>query len=202
MPTETHSLDGRRMRSERTRQRIVEAYLSLLGETGQMPTANQIAERAGCSVRSIFERFTDLHALRVVVTDSAFAEANAQAVLRDVDADRPTRLQSQVRTRAQTCERWLPMWRALNANQGESEELKTRIRQARDMIVRRLELMYRPELAALAEDERRKVLLALEAITDFESWARMREHFGLSVEDAINLWIRTIDGLLPQAPVS
>jgi len=199
---ESPSLDGRRLRSERTRQRIVEAYLSLLGETGHVPTANQIAERAGCSVRSIFERFSDLHALRVAVTDSAFAEANAQAVLRDVDADRNTRLQSQVRTRAQTCERWLPMWRALNANQGESQELQARVRQARKMIVRRMEIMYQPELAAFPEDERQKLLLALEAIMDFESWARMRQFFGLSAEEAISAWIRTVDRLLPSTPVS
>ena len=34
-----------------------------------MPTAVQIAERAGYSVRSIFERFPDLNALRVAAAD-------------------------------------------------------------------------------------------------------------------------------------
>jgi hypothetical protein len=50
--------------------------------------------------------------------------------------------------------------------------------------------------------ERRRTLIALEAITDFESWGRMRETFGLSVEEAGAVWIRAIDGLLPPTPDS
>ena len=45
---------GRRLRSERTKQLIIEAFLALLREEPTMPTAVQIAERAGYSVRSIF----------------------------------------------------------------------------------------------------------------------------------------------------
>ena len=41
---------------------------------------------------------------------------------------------------------------------------------------------------------------ALEALVDFESWARMREYFGLSVEEACNVWIQAIDRLLPPTP--
>lgn len=193
-------VDGRRLRSERTRQAIVEAYLALLRENPRIPTASSIAERAGYSVRSIFERFPDLHALRVAATDHAFALGNAQAVLRDVDGDRQARLRSQVETRAQTCERWLPMWRALNANQGDSAELKMRIRVARDMIRGRLELLYKPELSTLAEPARRQTMIALELLTDFESWGRMRELSGLSVEQACAVWIRAIDNLLPPTP--
>jgi AcrR family transcriptional regulator len=193
-------IDGRRLRSERTKQLIVEAYLSLLRENPRIPTAGQIAERAGYSVRSIFERFPDLHALRVAATDYAFVLGNAQAVPRDVDGDRQTRLKSQVETRAQTCERWLPMWRALNANQGDSAELKMRIRLARDMIRTRLELMYRPELSTLAEPARRQTVIALELLTDFESWGRMREISGLSVGEACTVWIHAIDSLLPPTP--
>ena len=47
-----------------------------------MPTAAQIAERAGYSVRSIFERFPDLTALRVAVTDYSIAEARANTASR------------------------------------------------------------------------------------------------------------------------
>ncbi|MBL6614589.1 MAG: TetR/AcrR family transcriptional regulator, partial [Reyranella sp.] len=42
-------IDGRRLRSERTKQLIIEAYLALLRENpvAPMPTAARIAERAG-----------------------------------------------------------------------------------------------------------------------------------------------------------
>lgn len=198
-PRTTQRVDGRRLRSERTRRLIVEAYLALVRENGQVPTGAQIAERAGYSLRSIFERFPDLTALRVAATDYAVAEARADAALRDLDASRATRIGSQVTQRAATCERWLPFWRVLSKNAAESPELVQRIGVIRKLIVLRMEMMFKPELAAMTESDRKKTLLALEGITAFESWERMRELHGLSVDEASAVWVRAIDRLLPAA---
>ena len=195
-------VDGRRLRSARTKQLIIEAYLTLLRESPQIPTAATIAERAGYSVRSVFERFPDLHALRVAATDYAFTQGTAQAVAREFSGDRMTRLKSHVETRSWICEQWMPLWRALNANQGDSAELKSRIILVRQAILKRIELMYEPELATLDEIARRHTLIAIESLIDFESWARMREFSNLSVEEAREVWINSIDGLLPPTPVS
>lgn len=200
-PEKGERVDGRRLRSERTKQLIVEAYMSPVRENSQMPTAIQIAERAGYSVRSVFERFPDLVALRVAATDYAIAEARAQGALRDVDADRPTRIRSQIETRSRMAERWLPLWRVLNSDNGEAPELQKRIRLIRDLVRMRVELMFQPELSTLPQDRRRRTLIALEALTDMESWGRMREFHGLSVEDAQAVWISAIDRLLPPTPV-
>ncbi|HEY6982083.1 MAG TPA: TetR/AcrR family transcriptional regulator [Reyranella sp.] len=195
-------IDGRHLRSERTKRLIVEAYMVLVRESSQMPTALQIAERAGYSVRSIFERFPDLHAIRVAATDYAIGEAKALGAPRDTNADRQTRIRSQVETRARSCERWLPFWRILNAGNNDSPELRQRIKMIRQLILMRIEVMFKPELVTLAEPERKKTLIALEALMDFESWARMIELFGLSHEQACTVWIRAIDRLLPPTPVS
>ena len=95
--------DGRRRRSERTRLAIIEAYLELLRRNSVMPTAAQLADQAGCSVRSIFERFSDLNALSLATADYAIAKAQAEAAPRDVDGDRSTRIRSHVETRALAC---------------------------------------------------------------------------------------------------
>ncbi len=184
----------------RTKQLIIEAYLALLRERPQIPTAAQIAGRAGYSVRSVFERFPDLHALRVAATDYAFTQGTAQSVARDFDGDRQTRLRTHVRTRGWICEQWLPLWRALNANQGSSRELKSRIRRVRQAIFKRIELMYQPELASLDERTRRHTLIAIDTLIDFECWARMREYNGLSFEEACTVWVEAIDRLLPPTP--
>ena len=44
------------------------------------------------------------------------------------------------------------------------------------------------------------VFLALEALTDFENWGRMRELYGLEFEQAAQVWIRAFDRLLPPTP--
>lgn len=193
-------VDGRRLRSARTKQRIIEAYLDLLRESPQVPTAAQIAERAGYSVRSVFERFADLLTLSLAAADHAFVQGMTQAVARHVDADRQTRLRSHVETRSEVCERWLPLWRTLLHHQNESDLLKVRIEYMREAFVARLQLMYRPELAALAEPECKQLVVALEALIDFESWGRMRERHGLSVEAAREVWINAIDRMLPPTP--
>jgi AcrR family transcriptional regulator len=193
-------VDGRRLRSERTRQLIIEAYMSLVRETGQVPTGQQIAARAGYSVRSLFERFPDLNALRLAATDHAIAEGRSEGALRDVDADRSTRIRSQVVSRAGGCEKWLPMWRVLSVNNEGSEELGKRMRMVRELVRMRLELMFQKELATLDEIRRRHTMIALETITDYESWGRMRELYGLSIEEGYAVWIRAIDRLLPPTP--
>jgi AcrR family transcriptional regulator len=195
-------IDGRHLRSERTKRLIVDAYMALVRENRQMPTANQIADRAGYSVRSIFERFPDLHALRVAATDHAIGEAKAVGVPRDASGDRPTRIRLQVEARASACERWLPLWRVLETSRNESPELAQRIKIIRQLVLLRLEIMFKPELSTLSETDRKRMLIALEALTDFESWARMTEMFGLSRDQACNVWIRAIDRLLPPTPVS
>jgi hypothetical protein len=94
------------------------------------------------------------------------------------------------------------LWRALNANQGDSAELKSRILLVRQAILKRIELMYQPELATLNDKERQQTMIAIETLVDFESWARMREFSGLSIEESREVWVAAIDRLLPPTPVS
>lgn len=194
-------IDGRRLRSERTRQLIIEAYLALAREESPvLPTAARVAERAGYSVRSVFERFPDLHGLQVAAADYAITQVVAMAASRDVGGSRMERIKSHVNTRARTSERWLPLWRALIANQGSSEELKARAHAMRERVLSLMEHVYAPELSTLSDVTRRHTLIALEAIVDVESWARMREYFGLSDEEVAAAWIQAIDRLLPPTP--
>ena len=189
--------DGRHRRSERTRKALIEAYLDLLRENQQPPTTPEIAKRAGCSVRSVFERFSDILTLSLAAADYAFEQAIAQAAVPNLDADLHTRLKSQVETRAAICEQWLPLWRALLRYQSESEELAIRIKSIRAAMAARLELVYRPELSTLSEAERIQLLVVLDILTDFESWGRMREGHGLSIEAARDIWINAIERILP-----
>ena len=187
--------DGRRRRSERTRLSIIEAYLELLRRNSVMPTAAQLADQAGCSVRSIFERFSDLNALTLATADYAIAKGQAEAVPRDVDGSRSMRIRSHVETRALACERWLPLWRIIAGL--DQPELRMRVQVARLANVERMKLMYRFELSLLPEPD--ELLIALATLISFESWDQMRHSFGLSTEAAQAVWRSTIDRMLPSA---
>ena len=142
--------DGRHLRSERTRLAIIEAYLEVLRRDLVTPTASHIADQAACSVRSIFGRFSDLDALRLAAADYAIAQGQAEAVARNVDGDRPTRIQSHVETRARSCEKWLPLWRVITGL-GQVAELRARVVMVRRANITRMRLMYGAELSCLSE---------------------------------------------------
>ena len=168
LPHKRAGIDGRRLRSERTRQSIMDAYIELLRESPEIPTAAQIAARAGISTRSVFERFSDLQTLSLATVDHAFAMGEAQAVVRHIDGDRPTRIRSYVETRAGTCERWLPLWRVVVANQGRLEELADRLRFVREAVGRQLKLEP-PESVAEAGGTYRGVAVRVWASRDWRS---------------------------------
>ena len=191
-------IDGRRQRSQRTRLSIITAYLELLRRSGVMPTAAQIAAEAGCSSRSIFERFTDLDALSLATADYAIAQGQAEAVARDVDGDRAARIRSHVGTRALACEKWLPLWRVIT-RQDQIADLKKRVVLVRLANIERMKLMYAPELVILPEGPRDQLLIGLAALTSFESWDQMRNCHGQSPDAAQAVWRSAIDRMLPLA---
>lgn len=201
-PAANIRLDGRRLRSERTRQLIIEAYLALLLEHRRMPTSAEIADRAGYSVRSIFERFSDLDTLSLAAADYAIVLGQAEAVARETEGDRATRIRSHVLTRAEACEKWLPLWRMLTAKPVEEQvtDLRARVLAVRQANLERVELMYQPELATLEPPVRKALVMALVTLTSFESWGALREDFGMAWDSALDVWVSAIDRMLPGSP--
>jgi len=55
--------DGRTLRSERSRQKIVDAIVSLVAEGILVPTAQQVAERAQVGTRTVFRHFNEMDEL-------------------------------------------------------------------------------------------------------------------------------------------
>jgi AcrR family transcriptional regulator len=81
------AVDGRTARAQRTRETVVRALLGLVREGNPRPTAKEIAERAGISLRSVYVHFDDLDdlfaaAVRVHLRDTA-------AFLEPIDAALP-----------------------------------------------------------------------------------------------------------------
>ena len=71
-------------RAERTRAKIAQAVIDLLGSSRQPPTAKQVAARAGVSVRLVFHHFEDMDALY-----NAVAQAQIERHWRSVRAVPP-----------------------------------------------------------------------------------------------------------------
>jgi hypothetical protein len=194
-----HRMDGRRRRSLQTRGRLIEAYLQLTRERGQIPTAAEVADRGGLSLRSVFQRFEGLCELGLSAFDHVLRQPFVELPAAVLKADRATRIAFHAAMRANTCEAWLPMWRVAMQASCSREVLQSRLGEVRRLTRERLELAYRPELQALPERKRVAALVALEALIDFECWGRMRNEHGMSFEQARDTWIEAISQILPAA---
>src|SRR5262245_8040613 len=75
------SADGRVRRSEKSRAAIVTARFDLVGEGVVRPTAQQVAERAGVGIRSVFRHFDDMESLYAAM--NARLRAEVLPLLRD-----------------------------------------------------------------------------------------------------------------------
>jgi AcrR family transcriptional regulator len=192
--------DGRLERTVRTRKLLIEAYIDVAAEKKRVPTTVEVVSRAGVSQRSLFERFGSLGALGLAAFDYILEHRPSTPAGDVATADRQTLIRFQVGVRARSCETWLPIWPLVVRAQGTSQALEERVEKVRALTRGRLELMYRPELDTLAEPARNAVLIALEALTDWACWGRMREHYSLSFDQACNVWIEAVERLLPPTP--
>jgi TetR/AcrR family transcriptional regulator, regulator of autoinduction and epiphytic fitness len=112
MTTSHLRVDGRNARSERTRGAVATALLELLQGGHLRPTAAEIAERAGVSLRSVFQHFEDLESLYAAVAD-----AQMERLLRYISPEAGAgplaeRVSSFVERRAELLETITPVRRA------------------------------------------------------------------------------------------
>lgn len=193
-PPSDEKVDGRRARRHRSRDQAIDALLDLLGEGVVRPTAQQVAERSGVSLRSIFRIFDDVQSLHEAATARHLERVgHLFRPIAPTEGDLPSRLDQAVRTLGALYEGVGPIRRAGQRLAPESEVFRDRIRQARAWVRAELERVFAPELAA-ADDP--TVPAALEAICSFEAWDQLREGQGLSVAEAEAVVTRTAARLL------
>src|SRR4051812_34060532 len=143
----TATEDGRLARSARTRRAIVDALRTLHHEGHLRPTANRVAERAGVSLRTVWQHFEDLEALLVEAGRRDFEIAMDYVVPIDADGPLPVRLAQLVEQRGRMYEALAPVWRAARLQ----EPFSPQIRRNRDQLLalgrEQLERVLAPELA-------------------------------------------------------
>lgn len=162
--------DGRVLRSERSRELISGALYELIGEGHAEPTAQQVAERAGVGIRTVFRLFSDMEALYATLDARLLAEV--MPMLRDgppEGADLAERATALVADRAALFERIAPYKRASNLKRGRSPFLAEQHRKLVRLLRERL-LRWLPELRAAPGD----LVEALDQATSFEAWDRLR----------------------------
>ena len=172
-------VDGRRLRSEVSRLRIVEAMIALVSEGLTMPPAEAVAARAGVGLRTVFRLFEDMDGLyrgmQAVMTErlGGLLEGPIEA------SDWREAINILIDRRAEAFEMILPLQIAADSARSRSAALRDGrlrlVRGQRDTLLAALP-------AAIQGDA--ELVQALDLALSFETWRRLRTDQGADVVQA------------------
>ncbi len=192
MSAVTQFSDGRRLRSERSRQAMINAALILIEEGNFAPTAKQISARAGVGIRSFFRQFEDMDQFFAAVdehTVGSFWESFLHEG--DREGELTERLDSIVTTYGKAFEEHRSLLLATKSLRWSSRVLKENYERYQQ-ISRANKERWLPEVGQLPLDERELA----DAYLSFEMWHRLRDIQGLSCSAAQALVLKAVTRLL------
>jgi AcrR family transcriptional regulator len=191
-------VDGRAARANRTRLAVVDALLHLIDEGELRPTAPRIAERAGVSLRSIFQHFNDLEALFAAAAARELERLSALVEPLPTESTLGDRLDAFVVQRARVLEALTPVSRASLLQEPRSAALRSN----RQRLLRRgraeVADVFAAELGRLTRADRAELLDALDATSSWQTWEALRAHQRLSATRARRVMRRTLSALLDE----
>jgi AcrR family transcriptional regulator len=194
--------DGRAARAARTRRAIVDASLGLVEEGDLRPTAPRIAERAGVSVRSVFQHFDDLPALHTAVVERVVERLASLVVPIDPAQPLDDRIVTFARHRGALLEAVTPFRRAAAVHGPFAPEIRRAVAEGAAFLRTEVEAAFAPELSRTPAAVRREVLDALAACSSWAVWDALRIEGGEAPDQARAVLVRLLRGLLVDSPAS
>lgn len=168
-------LDGRRLRSERSREAIIDAAIALIEEGTLVATAQQISERAEVGIRSFFRHFEDMEALARAVDEQIRESYEALVLGGDRDGTLEERIEHAVERHAEVYEACTNIILSTQAQRWRYEFLQKNYARMQRGLRKDLD-NWLPELKKLSRQQRE----AVDAVASFEMWHRLREFQGQS----------------------
>ncbi len=184
-------VDGRRLRSERSRLAIIEAALALQEEGVLVPTAQQISERAGVGIRSFFRHFEDMESLFEAADEAIRDSYEALFVGGDRGGTLDERIEHAVERHADAYESVGNIVLGTQAQLWRYDVLRKNYARAQRGLRKDLD-DWLPELQSLPRDQRE----AVDAIASFEMWHRLRYHQGLAKKASAEIITSLLQGLI------
>lgn len=198
------SIDGRTHRTLRSRRAICDACLDLVEEGTLQPSADEIAQRAGVSRRSIFNHFADLGELYDAVAEAGMQRCAPLLAEISIEAPVEQRLERLVAVRAKFLEATAAFTRALTAQAlvGPMPDQAIRVsRAALELQHAEVERLFVPELEGHPQQVRDEIIEAMSAVLSPLSWEFLRRSRGNSQSRTRAVVKRTLAAILRDAGV-
>lgn len=148
------------------------------------PSAAQIAERAGISLRSIYVHFASVEDLHLAVAERATARVLTLLWPIDPAAPLARRVEELVTQRARVADEIGPLRRAAALHAVRSPALATARATARQASLDQLRRVFASELAELGPAVAARRVAVIDTVISGEGWDALRSNGGLSADQA------------------
>ncbi len=183
--------DGRRLRTEESRRKVVTALLDCVRDGDYDPSAETVAQRAGVGLRTVFRLFSDKEGLYREMSEVVRAQLASLTKTPLKGASWRERLDDLMARRFKAFEQVMPYRRAALAHAHQSAVIQAN-NQAQSATMRQA-------LAALMPQEvlgDRSTFEAVDLMLSVDSWIRLRLDQGLKAPQARATLERAIASLL------
>jgi AcrR family transcriptional regulator len=190
-------VDGRRIRSQRSRSAVARALLDLVRETRQMPTMDAVADRANVSRRSVFRHFADTNELIVAATQLQRDEVFARFHWRDVsNLPEPELITAVAQRLGRLWEYVSPVRDVARSMRAQNPVIDRMLRE--DEVTHRnyLNTVFSTSLSLAAESDRELFLRSMVLASSWPTWIGMRRDQQLTVVEARRVMEHTLRSLL------
>ena len=175
----SETVDGRIVRRQNNRRRIVAAMLELVRTGAISPVAEEVAERAGVGLRTVFRHFDDMDSLYREMAEAMRSELQPIVAAPLSSRDWKGRLGEIVERRSRLFERAMPFKNAADVHRHRSDFLRKDYESMRSAERDALEAVLP---AALRNDK--EFFEALDQALSFSTWQHLRRDQNLSQEQA------------------
>jgi len=186
-------LDGRLRRTQRSRERMLDALEAAIREGGGEVTAEAVAARAGVSLSTLFRHFGDLPGLHAAMSERVSARVRPILLAGPINGSQSTRVRELLRRRADAFEILAPFRRQAQLDPKPSLSAR-QMEQAFEAVLRsQISDALQPELDRPGTEDLFELLAVL---LSFESWDRLRRIQQLDVPRTKKILERAITLLL------
>jgi AcrR family transcriptional regulator len=190
-------VDGRRIRSQRSRSAVARALLDLVRETRQMPTMDAVADRANVSRRSVFRHFADTNELIIAATQLQREEVFARFHSRDISSlPEPELITAVAQRLGRLWEYVSPVRDVARSMRALNPVIDRMLREDEGTHRNYLNTVFSTSLNQAAEADRELFLRSMVLASSWPTWIGMRRDQQLTVVEARRVMEHTLRSLL------
>ncbi len=182
--------------STRRRVRAIDAFIDLVLEGNLPPTTEQVAERAGISMATLFRYFEDLNVMR---RDAAVRMLERFPLLRVADlGEGPLRerIERFAATRVALWEKVHLLAQLQRSIVLQDPDAAQMVDFVRGVMADEAREHFAPELRGLTSAQRDDAVALIATLTSVESWEQFRNTYGRSPLQTRRAWAQAIDAIL------